>query len=545
MNKSPTKIEIKYPYSRVEVKKGYYRDSIQLLKISEEVKKVPGVREALIAMGTDTNKELLKMLGFTYDALDSVTSNDLIIAIGAESEEALNNAYNVANRLLEEGIGGVSGEYYSDIDEALAKNPDITLALISIPGQYVKDIALKLIDRGIHLHIFSDNVPIQDEVEIKKRAYEKGILVLGPGAGTVIIKGLGLGFSNKVKVGNVGIVAASGTGLQEVSSLLSEVGIGISYGLGVGGNDVKDVVGGLMTMLSLKFLEENPDTNIMALISKVPDKSTEGKIIDYISMHVTKPIVINFLGGHEYPSSPTRVFTYTLHQTILQLAKLVSEDKYREAISKYSVEFDDLLKMANELKRQLNAKQRFIRGLFVGGSFTNETLVILREMINNIYSNSPIEGVHKLENPFISVANSIIDIGDEVFTRGRPHPMIDPTIRINRLYKEATSEDVAVILLDFVLGYGSHNDPVGSHIDTIKRIIEINEELKRHVIIISHVCGTNEDPQNLQEQVSKLKSLNDVIVMPTNALAAFLAGLIISDKPKEKLKYVYERLIKV
>lgn len=547
MSRFPTKVEMKYPYSRVEVKKGYYRDSIQLLKISEEVKKISGVREALIAMGTDTNKELLKMLGFTYEAIDSITPNDLIIAIGAESEEALSNAYSVAERLLEEGIGEVSSEYYSDIDDALEKNPDITLALISIPGQYVKDIAIKLINKGINLHIFSDNVPIQDEVEIKRRAYEKGVLVFGPGAGTVIVKGLGLGFSNKVKVGNVGIVAASGTGLQEVSSLLSEVGIGISYGLGVGGNDVKDVVGGLMTMSSLKFLEEDPDTNILALISKVPERFTEDKIIDYINMHVTKPIVINFLGGHEHPSSKTKIFTYTLHQTILQVAKLVSEDKYLEAVNKYSIEFDDLLKIANELKRRLSTKQKFIRGLFVGGSFTNETLVILREMINNIYSNSPIEGVYKLENPFISVANSIIDIGDEVFTRGRPHPMIDPTIRINRLYKEAVSDDVAVILLDFVLGYGSHNDPVGSHMDVIKQIIETNEKLKRHVIIISHVCGTNEDPQNLQEQINKLKSLNsdDVIIMPTNALAAFLAGLIVTYKPKEKLKYIYEKLIKV
>jgi Succinyl-CoA synthetase, alpha subunit len=256
--KPSLKIRVRYPYYTVNVKKGYYMDSIQLLKISEEVKKVPGVLEALIAMGTDTNKELLKMLGFSYEDLN-VTPNDLIIAIGAESEDALKNAVNTAERLLEEGVGETR-EYYADLDTALSKNPDISIALISIPGQYVKDVAMKLIDRGINLHIFSDNVPVNDEIEIKKRALEKNVLVLGPGAGTVIIKGVGLGFANKVNVGSVGIVAASGTGLQEVSSLLSEIGIGISYGLGVGGNDVKNAIGGIMTIKALEFLQNDDDT---------------------------------------------------------------------------------------------------------------------------------------------------------------------------------------------------------------------------------------------------------------------------------------------
>lgn len=541
---SPLRVRIKYPYYDVKVKRGYYRDSIQLLKISEEVKKVPGVIEALIAMGTDTNKELLKILGFPYENVDA-GPNDLIIAIGAETENALISAINTAERLLEEGLTqGMSG-YYTDLDEALLKNPDISIALISIPGQYVRDIALKLIDRGINLHIFSDNVPIEDEIEIKRRAVERNVLVLGPGAGTVIIKGLGLGFANKVKVGNVGIVAASGTGLQEVSSLLSEVDIGISYALGVGGNDVKNAIGGLMTMKSLEFLQSDEETKVIVLISKVPDKETEGKIMDFISRKITKPMVINFLGGHYEERAKNNVFfAYTLHQAFLQTTKMISGDKYQAIKNEYLPEFDELIKLAEELRRELDNNQRFIRGLYTGGSFVNETLVILRELVDNLYSNAPIDGVKKLDNPFISIGNSIIDLGDEVFTRGRPHPMIDPTIRINRLREEATYEDVAIILMDFVLGYGSHNDPVGSHIDAIKRILELDEEKKKRHIIIAHVCGTREDPQNINEQVNKLKSLG-IIVMPTNALAAFLAGLILTKKSPEKLKYTYDLLLNV
>jgi len=538
--KSSLKIRVRYPYYTVNVKKGYYMDSIQLLKISEEVKKVPGVLEALIAMGTDTNKELLKMLGFSYEDLN-VTPNDLIIAIGAESEDALKNAVNTAERLLEEGIGETR-EYYADLDTALSKNPDISIALISIPGQYVKDVAMKLIDRGINLHIFSDNVPINDEIEIKKRALEKNVLVLGPGAGTVIIKGVGLGFANKVNVGSVGIVAASGTGLQEISSLLSEIGIGISYGLGVGGNDVKNAIGGIMTIKALEFLQNDDDTKVLALISKVPDRETEEKILNYIYNNVSKPIIINFLGGHARESAKGNVyFTYTLHQTILKIAKVISENKYVEARNKYLLSFDELIRLADELKRELSGSQRFIRGLFTGGSFVNETLVILRELVNDLYSNAPIEGVAELKNPFKSIANSIIDLGDEVFTRGRPHPMIDPTIRVNRLLEEANYDDVAVILMDFVLGYGSHDDPVGAHADAIKHIMESSKGKK---VIIAHVCGTSEDPQNVVEQVNKLRSLG-VIVMPTNALAAFLAGLIVTNKSIEKLKYVYDSLIEV
>lgn len=536
---------LKYRHKNIFIKKGLFRDSIELLKISEEIKNVSGVNEAIAAMCTDTNKELIKSLNLATDEeLAQCTPNDLVVAIGASSQEALDAATKAAQELIERGLGARGGFEFDDVDTALANLSGANIALISIPGQHVRDIAFRLLDRGLNLHIFSDNVPIEDEIEIKRHAADKGLLVLGPGAGTVIIRGYGLAFANKVKFGDVGIAAAAGTGLQEVSSLLSEVGLGVSYGLGVGGNDVKDAVGGVMMTKVLEFLEKDQSTNIILLISKVPHENTMNKIINYINNYTKKPIVINFLGGTR-PSSLREgaAFAKTLHQAFLLTVKIKSEDIYNNIKNKYNISFKYLLNIIDKIKNNLSRGQSYIRGLLTGGSFVDESLIILGEMVDGLYSNAPIRFVNALENPFISVKNTVVDLGEEVFTRGRAHPMIDPTMRIHRVLQEARDPSVAVILMDFVLGYGSHGDPAGAHLQAIKEAMEIAESEGRKLYFIAHVCGTREDPQNLAEQEAKLKSVG-VITMPTNALAAFLAGLTVAPDP-EKAEKAYNELIAI
>ncbi len=528
------------------VKKNFYRDSLQLLHLSEQAKKIEGVMDAAVIMGTKTNKEILEKLGLLVEEGKIAGESDMVIAVSASTEEIINKAVETIEKMLTKPPK--AGQYFYSLETALEALPDANLAIVSVPGEYAKEITLKLLDRGIHVHLFSDHVPIEDELEIKEYAKERGLLVMGAAAGTSIINNKAIAFANVVNKGPIGIVAAAGTGLQEVSVLITVAGSGVSQGIGIGGGDVKKKVGGIMALESIKALEKDTETKVVTLVAKPPDPEVQKKILDYITYNTKKKYVTCFMGGKvfEVPNQLKErlVQTRTLHAAALESVRLLDEKLFKEAEKKISIPAEELLRKSEKLYSQFEEKQKYIRGLFTGGTLTYESLIILKETLGDIYSNAPLEPRLGLKNPYKSFQHTVVDLGEEEFTIGRAHPMIDPTIRNLRLIEEAKDPEVAVILLDFVLGYGSHSDPAEAHTEAIRKAKETAEKNGRYLAILAHVCGTDRDPQNLSLQTKKLESLG-VTVLPTNALMAILASAVASKgrMKEDTLERTYESFL--
>lgn len=505
---------------------------MQLLKISDSIKRVSrDIREASVIMATPTNKEILMRLGFRPSSVSEAQESDIIIAIRARDQKSAELAVAEVDKLLEspESASKQGDSKARDLESALGSMPDTNLALLSIPGDHVKDVSIKLVGMGIHQQIFSDHVPVEDELEIKMQAAGRGVLILGPGAGTSIINGKGIGFSNAVKSGPVGIVAAAGTGLQEVATLLDHCGIGVKHGLGVGGNDPKDKIGGIMMMQSIKMLESIPDIGIIGIVSKPPSPSVQEEIVRYIEENAKKKYVLAFVGGTagNQKKGDRIVQVNTLASTVLAIARQLGDKQYHQAVAKTYVSPENLMAVLEAEWTKLAPGQKRIRALYTGGTFTYEAEVILGSILADepIYSNAPILNIKQLDDSFKSQETSIVDLGEEEFTSGRPHPMIDPTVRKYRIADEASDPAVAVLLMDFVLGYGSHPDPVGAVINEIGDAKHTAERAGRHLCVVAHVCGTSGDFQGYMQSIDKLKSAG-CIVLPTNALAAVAASAV-------------------
>jgi FdrA protein len=553
-------------HQNVLVKHNYYRDSLELLRLSDEIKRYPGILDASIVMGTKTNKDILIKLGFPSKQITQAETSDMIIALRAKDDGVLLATIPKIEDILR-GVGGEqnlfsgrpSTQENPDLESVLRSDKDVNVALISVPGEYVKGLAIKLIDEGIHQQIFSDHVSIDDELQIKRHAVKNHVLILGPGAGTSIINGKGIGFSNAVTAGPVAIVAAAGTGLQEVSTLLDHCGIGVRHGLGVGGNDPKEKIGGLMMSQSLMMLEECDDIDVINIVSKPPSPRVQQKIIDYAMNYGKKRYVMTFIGGNQSIETSEKkksvsvrrlgkqtkkmIITNTLTSSVFATAKHIRNiDKSERSLDRIYISVNDLSKLIKNERKNLKRDQRYLRALYTGGTFAYETQVILNGLdIRPLYSNAPLIKSQVLQDSMKSSKNSVIDLGEEEFTKGRAHPMIDTTIRKLRLVEEASYDDVAVIVLDFVLGYGSNADPVGSIIDEIKKAKLIAAKGNRSLSIIAHVCGTKRDPQGYERSITTLKNA-DVHVLPTNAFAAIAAAGIVTERQID-LKKVYSQYI--
>lgn len=510
------------------VKRNFHRDSVQLLHLSEEAKKIDGITDAAVVMGTTTNKEILQKLGLLTDEGKAASESDMILAVMADSQPLIEKGLQKIEDMVLKPPPAKGRSYFS-LEAALQAVPDANLAVVSIPGEHAREIVLKLLDKGISVHLFSDHVPPEHELELKQYAKERGLLVMGPGAGTSVIGGKAIAFANAVKKGKIGVVGAAGTGLQEVTVLLSEAGLGVSEGLGTGGGDIKAKMGGIMMLQSIDALEQDPGSSTVVVVSKPPDTDVKKKIIDHIVNRTKKQYVTCFIGPESYAmpaSTRGRVrATKTLHAAVMEAIQATEPGRYAEIAKPFSMSQNDLMALASKISKGLNDKQKYIRGLYTGGTFAYETLVILGRMIGDVYSNAPIDARLKLANSYQSVKNSIVDLGEEEFTVGRAHPMIDPTIRKMRIVEEAKDPEVAVIIMDFMLGYGSHSDPAGAMLGAITDARRIAEKDGRVLPILAHVCGTEQDPQPLSEQIGKLRGAG-IEVLPTNALMAIASALV-------------------
>ncbi len=511
------------------VLKGAYYDSVTLMIVSKQINELEGVADSAVVMGSKENKAILEAAGLLTPELSSSTDTDLLISIKARSETLARKAIEHMKTLLwtltkKQDARSVSAP--RSLAQAVEQLKGANLALISVAGKYAAREARKALESGLHVMLFSDNVGMDEEKELKELAKSKGLLLMGPDCGTAIINGVPLAFANVTNRGNIGIVAASGTGLQEVSSLIDRHGCGISQAIGTGGRDVKKGIGGIMFIEALKALKEDKDTHCIVLISKPPDDEVLDRIAVEIG-NISKPVVGIFIGGDpEQIRRAGAVPASCLEEAALMACNISLGERPEKAGEWMADRAKEISDFAAKLSKGKNG--RFIRGLYSGGTLCDEAQLLLKESLGYVNSNTPLHRDYMLENPWDSKGHTIIDMGEDAFTRGRPHPMIDFSLRNKKILEEAADPDVAVILFDLVLGYGAHTTPAGEIIPAI-------EDAKKHApecLFVCSVTGTGQDPQNREEVVQKLEGAG-IIVMPSNAAAAMLAGEIIRNiEPK-------------
>lgn len=507
------------------IKTGEYYDSVSLMLIAKELNSFDGIADSGVVMGTVENKSILVSGGLFPQEFENAGDADLLIAIKAENNDAYEKAIAKLDDLFKKlrNKSSESSDFVpKSLEGALGQIPDANLSLISVAGKYAASEARKALEKGLHVMLFSDNVSIDDELELKKIGKEKKLLVMGPDCGTAIINGVPLAFANVVSRGDIGIVAASGTGLQEVSCIIDKNNCGVSQAIGTGGRDVKKDIGGIMFLEAMNALENDPGTKVIVLVSKPPHPEVLDKITSLIK-DFSKPVVAILIGGNsEQIEKNGAIAAKNLSEAgeiAAALSKKISVESVTEAIKNKNIEIEKLgIKLAG------NSKGKYLRGLYSGGTLCDESQLILKPLIGNTYSNTPLSPEFQLKDLFKSEENTIIDLGDDDFTVGRPHPMIDFSLRKKRMIEEAQNKEVAVILLDIVLGFGSNLDPAGEIVPTIKEVLKINSSLN----IICSITGTKNDPQGYNA-VKKSLSDSGAIVMDSNADASLLAGTIIKN----------------
>jgi FdrA protein len=493
---------------RVQIRKGAYYDSVALLQAQRALRELPGVEEAGVVMGTPANLALLVQAGLAAPELREATADDLVVAVRATSEEAALRALERFDALLVTR-SEVSEEYRpKSVRTAKALLDGANLALVSVPGRFAASVAEEALREGLHVMLFSDNVPLEDEVRLKALASQRGLLLMGPDCGTALLRGVGLGFANAVRRGPCGIVAASGTGLQEVTSLLHRWGVGVSHGIGTGGRDLSDRVGGATFQVALGALAEDPETSVIVLLSKPPSATVASRILG-MAAACGKPVVVNFLGADLQHTPPNVYGAATLEEAALQAARLTGAPL---------PEFPE-----GAAEGRCGEGRRWIRGLYSGGTLCAEAQVVLRESVGGVWSNVPLAPELRLVDPLRSVKHTLLDLGSDEFTVGRLHPMLDLEVRCRRILQESGDPEVGVVLFDVVLGYGAHPDPASE----LRTAVEAaRRKTQDGIAFVASVCGTENDPQGYTRQVETLREAG-VIVVPTNAWAARLAGRLV------------------
>jgi FdrA protein len=512
------------------IKRSEYHDSVSLMLVARELSKLEGVKDAAVVMGTEANQSILSDAGLLTEEAKAASPNDLVIAVATSSDDIADATLQKAEALLRQKAASMqTGEFKPrTIRGALSSYPSSNVAVISVAGRYAAEEAWDALSHDLHVLLFSDNVPLENEIALKKYARDHGLLLMGPGAGTTILNNVALGFANVLPRGPVGIVSAAGTGLQEVSTLLARQGVGISQGIGTGGRDLKKEVGGIMMLEVLKALQQDEATRVIVLISKPPADEVVRLILDQVTVSV-KPAVICFLGGDTSALShlPNVIPARTLHECAM-LAARIAQSENTDIQVFLDTENKKLAELARDLKQKLKADQCYLRGLFSGGTLCYEAQVIWKDMLERpVYSNAPLPGGLALPDSTKSVQHTAVDLGEEEFTVGRPHPMIDNDLRIRRLLQEGRDPEVAVILLDVVLGYGAHPDPASELGKAVKEAKRLAHGDDREILVVASVTGTEEDPQSLRQSISTLESAG-VIVCDSNSAAARLTAMLVS-----------------
>jgi FdrA protein len=505
-----------------------YRDSVALMQLSARIAALDGILQASVVMATEGNLLLLREAGLLDGAI-AASPSDLLVVVEGEIEAVRQAALDETERMLStaaEPSGGRGPQVIAPrtIPMGLAEQPGANLVLISTPGEYAAAEAFKALRLGLNVMLFSDNVTIADEVLLKREADQRGLLVMGPDCGTAIVDGIPLAFANAVQRGPIGVIGASGTGIQQVTSLIDQYGLGVSHALGTGGRDLKAEIGGVTMLRAIDELAADSDTRVIVLVSKPPAGEVAEKILQR-ARSAGKPVIACFLGAQAKDLQGGNVVAaYTLEDAAV-MAVAAAQGKRIKATA---------TDLPGEMKApQFAPNQRFVRGLYSGGTFCYEATLLLSQSLTDVHSNTPVDRAKALEDVWQSRGHTLIDLGDDEFTRGRPHPMIDHRLRNERMVREAADREVALILLDVVLGYGAHPDPAAEMLPAIGEARAVAERDGRQIAFVSFICGTERDPQGLARQDTALREAG-VTMARSNAQAARTAAAIVSghDQPR-------------
>lgn len=513
--------------------KNSYQDSINLMLLTNEVNQIDGVNNGQVMMATDANKDMFQTAGLYTDELDKASPNEMAIVIDADDESVLDAVLEKVEQFLAdlskgaETSGTISVENWED---ALAEKPDANLALVSIPGEYAASEIEKALNNDLHVFSFSDNVALEDEVRLKKLAHEKGLLLMGPDCGTGIISGVPLAFTNAMNPGNIGIVGASGTGIQEASVMIDRLGGGAVHAIGTGGRDLNDKVGAITMLDAIAALDEHDPTDVILVISKPPAKEVRDEVVQLLQS-ISKPAVAIFLGEKPTEHIGNVAFAYTLEEAAQMAVDLANGEKIKtNYMSADDINF--------EVEKTLPAGKT-VKGLYSGGTLANEAATLVADALN-------LGSIQNEEGYLLNTQGfQIMDLGDDVYTQGKPHPMIDPEVRLRKLEEVVADESTGVILLDCVLGYGAHPDMASALAPAIKSALDQAKADGRELYIVGSVVGTSLDPQDFDASVATLKDAG-VLVESSNErairLALKLMGESIEFPDKSFVDYTGEKI---
>ena len=502
---------------RVRLLKDAYVDSVLQMAATRAMREVEGVEWATAAMATPANVAVMEGEGFD---LAGAGANDCVLAARAVDDEAADAALAAGDAALGGGAGqkaatpGATARAPGSLEEAVAQLPDANLAIVSVPGDYAALEAHKALTAGLHVLLFSDNVPVEEEIELKERGSALGRLVMGPGAGTAVLGGCGLGFANAVRRGRVGVVAAAGTGAQEVMCLLDRWGSGVSAVIGVGGRDLSEAVGGRMARVAVSALREDPGTDVILLVSKPPFPEVARAVMAEAG---DKPLAAALIGLSESIPVPSTVrLATTLEEGVLLTLELAGGERPDLGAA-------GLAEAVAAACGTLPEERRLVRGLYSGGTLCYEALVLLSGVLGPVHSNTPLRKGWDVPAP--PGSHVCLDLGEEEYTKGRPHPMIDPSIRLEYLAEEGRDPTTAVVLLDVVIGYGANQDPAGALAPVCAEVRAAGAQ------IVAYVLGTEADPQGLAAQQATLAEAG-CLIAPTAARAALAAAAIATRRPE-------------
>jgi FdrA protein len=497
------------PILRSEVRRGAYYDSVVLMQLQRGLLGLPGVLDAGAVMATPVNLELLDVSGLR--PAEAPSADDLLIVVKAADEQAAADALAQVDALLARRRVAADADFRPKSLAAAARQfPDAAWVLISVPGRFAAGVAREALSLGKSVFLYSDNVPIEDEVSLKRQAADQGLMIMGPDCGTAIIGGFGLGFANRVRRGVIGLVGASGTGLQTVTSAIHARGGGVSQAIGTGGRDLHSEVGGLTAHQALDVLRRDPATEVIVVLSKPPDGQVAGRLVS-AARRTGKPVVLDLVGA-----AGVRGRLGNLH---------------------FAAGLEDAAEIAVSLAgsppalasgaRARSTSGRYLRALFSGGTIAYEAVVALQFVLSPLLTNVPLREDQRLEDPLQSRGHTLLDLGADAFTIGRLHPMIDNDLRLRRLRQEATDPETAVVLLDVVLGEGAHPNPAAEIAPAVA------EALRRPgLAVVAVVIGTPEDPQGLDAQVERLRAAGaEVFPSLQQALDAVVADLPLDEAP--------------
>ncbi len=507
-----------------KIEKNHYVDSLETLFTSAVLNNQKGIEIGYVNMAHRQFKEILAAEAMLTDEIEQLTGADFAIVARCESDEAFKEALCAIENELSQDNGQTFS--FTSVADAVKAVPGANLCSIAVPGEYALEEVTKALNAGLHCVVLSNNVPLEDEREMKNLALKKGLLCMGPDCGVANINGAALVLASINNRGPFGICGASGTGIQHVAAILHECGSGVSQTIGTGGNDLKEPVGGIMMQMGIDVLEEDPKTKYIILISRKPADSVLRILLQKIQA-CTKPVVVFFMGCDKKTIEENGgIFAANLDDCADKALRLIGK--------RYSVESDDEIRqIAKKAVIGMSPTQKYIRGMYTGGTYMDEAMRAMEPVIGPIWSNAPLNQEYKLKNSYVSFEHSCIDYGEEEFTLGRPHPAIDPSVRKAEILKEASDKEVAVILLDFILTPPGHQDPVGYILPEIEKANTLATDGGRKLVFIGTILGTDYDFQNKNVQNSKLNEAG-VIVCKSNNTASRLAAAIVDQLSEVK-----------